>query len=172
MAEAEEEGKKKGSKLVLILLIVVILLVLALGAVGAMMFLGGDKEAENGEGAETEQVEEQPAEAAKGPAVNFELGEAITVNFANPTDARLLQMNMQFRTHLENGEAFFTKHKGEIVNNINLVASEFDPATLRTREGKEQLRDAIAVEVNQVIENREGVSDAVDDVFLTRILMQ
>ncbi|MFP4271954.1 MAG: flagellar basal body-associated FliL family protein [Halothiobacillaceae bacterium] len=170
MAEAEEEGKKKGGKLVLILLIVVILLVLALGAVGAMMFLGGDEEA--GEETQTEQVDEEQAQPEQAPATNFNLDGPITVNFANPTDARLLQMDMQFRTHLENGEEIFRNHQGEIVNNINLVAGEFDPATLRTREGKEALREAIVTEVNQVIENREGISDAVDDVFLTRLLMQ
>ena len=45
-AVAAEEGteEKKSGKLKLILIITVVILVLVLGAVGAFLFLGGDKE--------------------------------------------------------------------------------------------------------------------------------
>ncbi|MDD3608889.1 MAG: flagellar basal body-associated FliL family protein [Halothiobacillaceae bacterium] len=169
--EAEGEKKKGGGKLVLILLVVVVVLLLAVVGGGAAWFLMGnkDKPAEEGDGHAPEATE-QPVKP-KGPAVYIPLGMPLTVNFADTSDANVMQVEVQLVTFDPLLADAVKAHAPEITNNLIMLFSEQKAAELRTREGKDKLRKAALEEVRGVLKNRAD-KEGVEDLLFTRFVMQ
>lgn len=179
---ADEAPKaKSGNKLLMILLIVIIVLLLTAVGVGAMLLLKKPASEATPAAATTEQAADGQAAAGapasgggekQGTPITIPLGQSVTVNLAEPNDAKLLQVELDLMTYDHEAEAMVKTNRAEIINNIMLVLSDVNAAKLRTRQGKEDLQKQLKDAINAVLEKRAGKKAVIDDVFFTKLLMQ
>lgn len=158
-AEAAPAAKKK-SKLPLILAAVV---VLAGAGGGAWFFLGKGKEEEGGK-------EAKKAEIA--PAVYVAFEPPFVVNFDSGGKARFLQVAIEVMTRDPHVAEELEKHKPVIRNDVLLLLSNQEYATLSSREGKEKLQHEALEAVRHVIQTNGGEGEAVESVLFTSFVMQ
>ncbi|MFV0277691.1 MAG: flagellar basal body-associated protein FliL [Parahaliea sp.] len=161
---AENEAPAKSKKMIWILLAVVLL---AGGGGGAYWFLAGNKAAPvDGENPDVET--EVAAEPVRDP--NYLAMEKLLVNFDYQGSTRYVQTEMQLMAYDEAALAKASLNMPAVRNRLIMLLSEQDFAALRTVQGKEALRQSIAVAVNEVLTASGGA--AIDDVFFTSFVLQ
>lgn len=169
---AEEEEKKSGKTLIIVLLGVGVLLLLVL-AVGATLFMTGafDKNAA-GEtsAAETPQEAAVPAVKRSGTPIYHPL-KSFTVNFQDTSDALFLQVDVQIMTYDETVLEEIRLHDPVIRNQLLMLFSQQNSRELRTREGKEMLRQQALEEMRRIMTERTG-RQGIEDLFFTSFVMQ
>jgi len=169
MAESDlEEGEeKKSSKKIIIIAAAVILLLVGGGA--GYYFMAGDTavEGESVEAAEEEVVEEEGA----NEQIYYAMKEALIVNFPKGSSASLIQVSISLLVKGEETIEALKKHEPMIRNNLLMAISAKGADNLRTREGKEALRDEMLKEISKVME-RMIKKDKVENVFFTTFVMQ
>ena len=158
-AEAAPAAKKK-SKLPLILAAVVVLA--GVGG-GAWFFLGKGKEGEGGKEAKKE---------AMAPAVYVAFEPPFVVNFDSGGKARFLQVAIEVMTRDPHVAEELETHKPVIRNDVLLLLSNQEYATLSSREGKEKLQHEALEAVRHVIQTNGGEGEAVESVLFTSFVMQ
>ncbi|MEQ1579613.1 MAG: flagellar basal body-associated FliL family protein [Steroidobacteraceae bacterium] len=158
-AEAAPAAKKK-SKLPLILAAVV---VLAGAGGGAWFFLGKGKEGEEGKEAK---------KAVVAPAVYVAFEPPFVVNFDSGGKARFLQVAIEVMTRDPKIAEELETHKPVIRNDVLLLLSNQEYATLSSREGKEKLQHEALEAVRHVIQTNGGEGEAVESVLFTSFVMQ
>ncbi len=163
-AEAENEegggGKKK-----LIIIIVAALVLVGAGVGGALMFMGGDEQAE------TAQAEpEVPPKPEKGDPTYIEL-KPFTVNLDPEDPVGFLQISLQILTYYPDVAEQVEKHKPLIRNNLTLLFGQQKSADLRSPEGKTELQKKAKETIQQVID-KYGDGGEVENVFFTGFVMQ
>jgi len=163
-----EEQEKSSSKLKWIVIIGVALLVLVGTVVTTLLLTGvlGGEEPKAKEEAKTE----QKAEAPKKP-IYFPLKPEFTVNFQDSRTAHYMQVSVQVLTYDPKVVEAMKAHDPVIRNNLLLLFSQQNADQLKTRQGKEQLRELVEAEISKVLEERTG-SDGVEDVYFTSFVMQ
>jgi flagellar FliL protein len=163
MADEIEEIEEKpvGSKKKLILIIVIGLIIIGGGAGGAFFFMG-DKSGEPS----AEVVEEVVKKAHY-----FSLDPPFVVNFHSDGRGRFLQITLDAMTHDEAVLDVVRTHMPAIRNDLILLFSEQDSATLVTPEGKDALRAATLATIQKVIEKESG-QKGVEEVYFTSFVMQ
>jgi len=163
-AEADNEegggGKKK-----LIIIIVAVLVLVGAGVGGALMFMGGDEQAE------TAQAEpETPPKPEKGDPTYIEL-KPFTVNLDPQDPVGFLQISLQILTYYPGVAEQVEKHKPLIRNNLTLLFGQQKSADLRSPEGKTELQKKAKEAIQQVID-KYGDGGEVENVFFTGFVMQ
>ena len=174
MAEEElelEEGEKKSSKKMIIIITLAVLL-LGGGGVGAWLMLSGDEPAVEGEqAAGEEQAATEEEEPTGKEALYHQLHPAFVVNFhANPT-ARLMQVTMEVMAKSDKYIEAVKEHEPRIRNDLLMLLSTQDPASLRSREGKEKLQQDVLQAIQDVIREETG-KPGVEQVYFTAFVMQ
>ncbi|KAB0550338.1 flagellar basal body-associated protein FliL [Pseudomonas argentinensis] len=166
-AAAAEAGSKPPGKLKLIIVIVLALL-LAVGASigGTWFFLS--KENPKPE-AEHEQAEN--AAPVKQPAIYEELTPAFVVNFTQNGRARYMQVSVALMTRDQAGLDALKVHMPVLRNNLVMLFSNQDFATLITPVGKEMLRQQATASVQQLAEKETG-KVTVEQVLFTNLVLQ
>lgn len=164
MAEEDLDlDAKPASNKKMIILIAVGALVLVGAAVGiTMMLVGGDKAAEDEEGAVEEVVV---------PQTHYLPVEKMVITFSNTSGAKFLQVEMQFMAHDEAVTTAISDHMPAIRNDLLVLLSGQDSEKLRTLEGKEALRGEILTAVQKIVKENADL-DGPKAVYFTNFVMQ
>lgn len=166
-AAAAEAGSKPPGKLKLIIVIVLALLVaVGLSIGGTWFFLSKDSA--------KEEVASESAEHAapvKQPAIYEELAPAFVVNFTQNGRARYMQVSLALMTRDQAGLDALKVHMPVLRNNLVMLFSSQDFATLITPVGKEMLRQQATASVQQLAEKETG-KVVVEQVLFTNLVLQ
>lgn len=190
--ENEKPKPKKKSGILKTLLIVFSAILLVATSVGATLFLTGtlskhDEAAVTADDA-TDAGADTPAEAdskskskkakgkkvAKGPKeppIYVELGEPFVVNFVEAAQIRYLQVKIEAMTRDPLVAEAVKKHLPQIRNNLVLIFSGLDYASLATAEGKQKIRDQALLEIQNILKEETGNTGA-EAVYFTSFVMQ
>lgn len=186
-AAAAEDGKapvvvSAGIPMKMVILIVVGTLLLGIGAAFAIFKLtaGGHGE----EAAKTEasaskaeghgEAERKPAAAdaksaaAKmpGPGVMFDV-EPFIVNLADAQEVRYLKLTVKLELDNQEGVAVLTERIPQIRDTILVLLTSKESSSIRTTQGKFQLRDEITQRVNSLLSK-----PAVHTAYFTEFVVQ
>lgn len=167
MAEEKEEldldvGQSGGGKKKLIIIIVLAVVLIGAGVGAALMFLGGDEEAE--EGAE-KAVEEAPKKAIYLPL------KKMTVNLPKGP-ARFLQIEMQLMSYNQAALDAVAEYMPVVRNDILLQLASQRYEEISTLQGKEQLRAQLLETVQGILKEQAGMEESIDSIYFTSFVMQ
>jgi flagellar FliL protein len=119
-----------------------------------------------------EKAEEPAAKPVKeGEVIYHSLQPPFVVNFSGNATARFLQVGIDVSTRDESVVEDLEKHNPVIRNNIVMLLSTQDQATLMTREGKEKLRADVQAEIQRILKEHTGRT-GVESVYFTSFVMQ
>lgn len=111
-------------------------------------------------------------EGEEGHEPAYESLDAFTITYKNNPDVRVIQMSITVLVSEPAIQEAVKKHKPMIRNNLLLLLSAQDPATLKTAEGKEALQAKIKAEIDAIIKKQIKEKDAIDGVYFTSFIMQ
>jgi flagellar protein FliL len=158
VAEGLEDAKPRSRRWALPIAIVLVLGGAGAGGAWYFGFLGGA--ASN----------ESAAEVHKEP-LYFTLADNLVVNFRNTGGARYLQVGIDLMTHDPKALPALKTNAPVLRNNLILLLSDQSDTDLRTREGKEAVRDKALTEVRTAMQKLYG-DPAVDALYFTTFVMQ
>ncbi|MCL2523664.1 MAG: flagellar basal body-associated FliL family protein [Betaproteobacteria bacterium] len=179
-AKPADEGSpppspNKGKKLLIIILALFLLLALLGG--GLAVLLAGSS---HDEGDDDEYVEEvaKPKKVKKKNATPVFLNlEPFTVNLIPETGDQYLQISLSLELDDAASETTLKALMPRIRNNITLLLTSKKAAELQTKEGKENLAQALRDEINQAVEpshpGKKGpITGPVETVLFTSFIIQ
>lgn len=157
------DAPKKKSKMLLFLIIAVVLVG---GGVGAWMALKPKPDAAGGA--------EKKAEKAKPPAapLYFKYDPAFVVNFGGEGSARYLQVMVETMTRDPAVAEIIKNNEPAVRNDLVLLFSSQDNATLLSSEGKEKLRQSTLEAIRKVVAAEGGDPKLVENVYFTSFVIQ
>ncbi|MGA8708469.1 MAG: flagellar basal body-associated FliL family protein [Steroidobacteraceae bacterium] len=160
-APAAEAPKKKSKKL----LFGVIALVLVGGGVGGWMALKPKPGAADGA---------DKAEKTKPPAapIYFKYDPAFVVNFGGEGSARYLQVMVETMTRDPAVAEIIKNNEPAVRNDLVMLFSSQDNATLLSAEGKEKLRQSTLEAIRKVVASEGGDPKLVENVYFTSFVIQ
>jgi len=164
MAEIEAEEEKKSSKKLIIIAVAVVLVLAGGGA--AYFFMAGDQAVEANSDSTEEAAEETAAEA-----FYYDMPKPFIVNYAKGSAVRLLQISISMLVPNDTVVEALKKHEPMIRNNLLMLLSAQDPGSLKSVDGKEQLREKILQEINKVM-IKMAYKSQVKELFFTAFVMQ
>ncbi len=168
--DPDAQGEKKSS-MKMILMIALGAIVLVAATVGATMFLVSDGSQSDAPAQGESAKADEPEAVKQDPPVYFGLHPAMVVNFENPRGARFLQVDVEVMARSKEVIEAVKEHTPAIRNNLLMLFSSQDSEALKTREGKEKLRQAALEEIQQILEQRTG-EQGVEEVYFTSFVMQ
>jgi flagellar protein FliL len=160
-----EEGPKKKSKLLLIIIAVV---VLGGGGAGAW-FMFKPKPAATATNAEA--TADKPA-GPRSAALYYKFDPAFVVNFGGEGSARYLQVMVEAMTRDPPILELIKNNEPAVRNDLVLLFSSQDNATLLSPDGKEKLRNATLEAVRKVVSAEGGDPKLVESVYFTSFVIQ
>ncbi len=167
------EGGKSKKKLIII--IVVALLVVGI-AVGATLFLlsGSDETEEDAEGDAAAEGEGEAATAvpANAPAIYVKMKPEFIVNYQVGTRQRYLQVYMEAMTRNPAIADALNTHSPMIRSAIIRIMGEQNFETLRTPEGRVNLKNLVTEEVRRLVTQETGIQDGLEQILFTNFVMQ
>lgn len=105
------------------------------------------------------------------PAFYHEFRPEIVINFPGDGHPRYMQLSLTAVTHDESLLPALELHEPAIRNDLLMRFSGLEAAPLASREGKESMRVQALEAVRRIMEQRHG-TDAIEDVYFTRFVMQ
>lgn len=187
--ENEKPRPRKKSGVLKVLLIVFSAILLVASSVGATLLLTGmlshqdeDAAVVADDGAEdvaqpeagTRSKKSKGKKSAKGPKappIYVELGEPFVINFVEGAQIRYLQVKIEAMTRDPVVADAVKTHLPQIRNNLVLMFSNLDYASLSTAEGKQKIRDQALVEIQKILKEETGNTGA-EAVYFTSFVMQ
>jgi flagellar FliL protein len=109
-------------------------------------------------------------EGAPPAAFYYAIDPPLVVNFEENAAVRFLQISMTIMAKDQKAIDSVTKNMPLIRNNLLLLMSNRDYATLMTREGKEKLRQEALAEIRAVQKKQGG--DDIEDLLFTSFVVQ
>lgn len=195
MAEEEvvEEKKSGGKGLVIVLLVVVILLLVGIGVM-AFLLLSGDKgaegqsadtevhaSAEHGEGGDDGHAKQYSPKykqfeppAPEAPPSYFTMDKFV-VNFFGDGQAKFLAVDLKFMSYYPQlvGDTGEMEHLRPILkNDIERLLRNQHYNELSKPDGPDKLRAEILDVAHKVLEKHNIYPDLLEDVYMTRFVMQ
>lgn len=171
MAEAHQkdgEAKKSSKKMLIIIIAAVVLLVGGGGAAYFFLFKGDAKEAGEGHGEEAEAEES----GEHGEPVYFEMEKPpLIVNFGKSSSIRVVQIGLTVELKGEGAAEGMKKHEPMVRNNLLLAISAQGAESLKTREGKEQLRENMKHSLEEIFK-KMSIKGHINELFFTNFVMQ
>jgi flagellar FliL protein len=170
MANKDQDvlDERKGSKKTILIIAIGAIVLIAATAGGAMFFLSEDAVGTTRAG--DPEAEEQVA-AQQDPPIYFGLHPAMVVNFENPRGARFLQVDVEVMARSKEAIEAVKEHSPAIRNNLIMLFSSQDSEALKTRDGKEKLRQAALGEIQTILKKQAG-EQGVEEVYFTSFVMQ
>ncbi len=101
----------------------------------------------------------------------FEIKPEIVVNFPGTERPRYMQLALTLVTYDEAALEALKLHSPVVRNDLLLMLSGFESNTLMTREGKDEMRKKALETIRKIMLARYQ-SEAVEDVYITRFVMQ
>ncbi|WP_127470479.1 flagellar basal body-associated FliL family protein [Thiomicrorhabdus aquaedulcis] len=197
MSEAVVEEKKKGGKgLVIGLIVLVVLLLIGMGAM-AFLLLSGDKskaedgetpeahaDAEHGEGESAEdkghaktyspKYKQFPPPDPAAPPGYFVM-EKFVVNFNGDGQAKFLAVDLQFMSYYQeivSATGEMEHLRPMLKNDIERLLRNQHFNALSNADGPDKLRTEILDVTRKVLEKHNIYPDLLEDVYMTRFVMQ
>ncbi|MFK7795433.1 MAG: flagellar basal body-associated FliL family protein [Gammaproteobacteria bacterium] len=167
MAEENTEEEKKGGSKKLIVMIAIGVVTLALGAGGAMFFMGGDDPVE-GEMAEDEMMEE---EMVTEMSFYHELHPAFVANFTGKSKKNYMQVYIVALAREESVIDDLTLHMPAVRNDVLMTLSKTTSDEIETVEGKEELRQKVLMRIKETMKMKTG-EEGVEDIYFTKFVAQ
>jgi len=93
------------------------------------------------------------------------------VNFVEAAQIRYLQVKIEAMTRDQVVADAVKAHLPQIRNNLVLMFSNLDYASLATAEGKQKIRDQALIEIQNILKDETGNSGA-EAVYFTSFVMQ
>ncbi|MCF6254094.1 MAG: flagellar basal body-associated FliL family protein [Thiomicrorhabdus sp.] len=194
MAEEEvvEEKKKGGKGLIIALIVLIVLLLVGVGAL-AYLLLGSSSEESTAEGTEAhapaEHGEPEEVSYAKTYSPKYKQFEPpgpeavplyfvmdkFVVNFNGEGKAKFLAVDLQFLSYypqVVGPDGEMENLRPILKNDIQRLLRNQYFTTLNTPEGPDKLRAEILKVVHSVLEKHNVYPDLVEDVYMTRFVMQ
>lgn len=198
MSDAVEEKpeKKSGGKgIIILLLVIVILLLVGLGVMAYLLMSGGEKSdsensetaevhgsAEHGEGEEfaghaktySPKYKQFEPPAPEAPPVYFTMDKFV-VNFNGDGKAKFLAVDLKFMSYYPQlvGDAGEMENLRPILkNDIQRLLRNQHYNELSLPDGPDKLRAEILEVARKVLEKHNIYPDLLEDVFMTRFVMQ
>jgi len=195
--EVKEEKKSGGKGLIIVLLVVVILLLVGIGAL-AFLYLSADKHseengasaeahgsAEHGSGEDGGHIEGHGKEYSpkykqfEPPAADAHPGyftmDKLVVNFNGDGQAKFLAVDLKFLSYypqIVDEEGEMAHLRPILKNNIERLLRNQHYNELIKPDGPDKLRAQILEETRKVLEKHNIYPDLVEDVYMTRFVMQ
>lgn len=193
--EVQEEKKSGGKGLIIVLLVVVILLLVGVGVMAFLLLSGGDKSGEDkaagaevhgsaGHGEEAEDIghakvyspeyKQFDPPAPEAPPGYFTMDKFV-VNFNGDGQAKFLAVDLKFMSYYPQvvGDAGEMEHlRPMLKNDIERLLRNQHYNTLITTDGPDNLRKEILTVTRNVLEKHKIYPDLVEDVYMTRFVMQ
>lgn len=114
---------------------------------------------------------EEPEFDKNAPEIYHTLHPNFVVNFQYPKRERYLQVSVEVMARSEEVIDAVKKHMPVIRNSLVMLFGSQDAQELRSREGKEALRQEVLGEIQRVLEERIG-SPGVEEAYFTSFVMQ
>ncbi len=176
--EVVAKKPKQKSNLLLILLLVMTTLLLLTVSVAATLYFTGAFDQKQAVAAEEDSASDQAAEnkgkkgkKELGPPVYVQLGDPMVVNFVVDNQIRYLQVQMEVMTRKAELADKIQVHMPLIRNNLLLMFSDLDYATISSFSGKQKIRAEALAEVQSIMKEQEG-DPAVEELYFTTFVMQ
>ena len=166
--EESEEGEAKGGNKKLLIIGGAVALVLIIGGAVAF-FMMGDDAAEGDAAVATPEVVEVIDE--KGDAIYVSIHEPFLVNVKAGNRTRMMQIKVQFMVRSEKAEEAVMLHMPLIRNNMLDYFSLADAEEVRTREGRNALKDGALKTAQKVLKDQAGF-EAIEMVLFTGFVVQ
>ena len=160
-------SKGKGS-MKKIILIVVAVVVLVGGGVGATLYFMGGHESTpaTADGAATAE-----APKPKGPPLYYAFDPPFVTSFQDQSLARFMQVTVEVMSHDEAAIKDVETYAPAIRNALVMVFGSQTFDAIRTREGKEAMRQEVLSEVQKLMTEQTG-KPCVEDVYFTSFVVQ
>lgn len=158
------KGKGSMKKIVIIAIAAVVLVG---GAVGATVFLLGGSE---GPAASAEGASVQPAKP-KGPPLYYAFDPPFVTSFQDQSLARFMQVTVEVMAHEEEAIKAVETYAPAVRNALVMVFGSQTFEAVRTREGKEQMRQEVLGEMRKLMTEQTG-KPQVEDVYFTSFVVQ
>lgn len=197
MAEAAEEQapKKSGKGLIILLIIIVFLLLIGMGVLAYLLLSGGDKSedgessteevhasAEHGEGEEfaghaktySPKYKQFEPPAPEAPPMYFVMDKFV-VNFNGDGKAKFLAVDLQFMSYypqVVGSPGEMENLRPILKNDIQRLLRNQHYDDLIKEDGPDKLRAEILEVARQVLEKHNVYPDLLEDVYMTRFVMQ
>lgn len=175
MAEEAQEEKKGGKGLIITLIAVVVLLVVGIGVMAALLLMSGDKAESNGADQPPQiqysaQYKQYPAPGPDDQPQYFEM--KFVVNFQGEGRARFLAVDLNIMSRYP-GVVDDMEHIRPILkNDISQLLGDKTYTELNAPGGREALRLEILEVVRAAADQNRIFPELVENVFLTRFVMQ
>ena len=180
-AEGEGSAKKGNATMKIVLIVNAVLLVIGI-SVGLTYFLmSGDEPVANVAPEADVEVIDNESEAAEEEVVTkkssanrhiyIPLKPAFVVNFENPEQVSLLQVDIQLMTYDPAVEKALNTHMPRIRNELLLLFGGKQYHEINTREGKRKLSQDAIMEIQRVLQE-EGEPSSVEALYFTSFVMQ
>lgn len=155
-------GKKKGGSKLIIIIVAVLVLLIVGAAAFFLMRSGGEEQSDSKEDAE---------EVEKMPAMYIPLKPPFVTQFNDSGRQRYLQLELSLMTRSDEGYQNLIKHLPKIRSNLlNVVGAQLFE-DLKTPEGKDAMREALAEEIRTLMEEETGAPQ-IEDVYYTTFIIQ
>jgi flagellar FliL protein len=169
--EATEQpaAKKKGSKLPWILVTVGVL-----GAAGAGAWFALRPKQPAATAATSVGAAPAPAPAAKRPAaaIYYKFDPAFVVNFGGEGSARYFQVTVEAMARDQAVLDVLKNNEPAVRNDLVLLYSSQDSATLLSVDGKEKLRTQTLAAIRKVLDEEGADGKLVEQVYFTSFVIQ
>jgi flagellar FliL protein len=162
MAEENTEEEKKGGSKKLIVMIAIGVVTLAMGAGGAMFFMGGDEPAE-GEVMEEEMMDEM--------SIYHELHPAFVANFSGKSKKNYMQVYIVALAREDSVIEDLKLHMPAVRNDVLMTLSKTTSDEIETVEGKEELRKKVLMRINETMQMKTG-KEGIEDIYFTKFVAQ
>ena len=182
MAEEIKEGsgeKKSGNPMMIVLIALVVILMLAIGAIGYILYAKGffDEQAPG----EKKTEEAAPAKEEKNPENVFfstEIKDLVLNVTTSKGREKLMKLSFSMKSVEPTIEALVTANKPEIVDVVIHQVSSRNSEELLTAAGKDLLKEELVSEVNSILneaaaENPEiKEKNMVKDIYFTTFVIK
>lgn len=174
MAEAgHQEGEaKKSSKKLLIIIIAALVVLGGGGAAAYFLLFKGDAKESSAEGSSHGEEAGEEAEDMHAEPIYYDMEKPpLIVNFGKSSSIRVVQIGMSVLLKGEGSAEGMKKHEPMVRNNLLLVISAQGADSLKTREGKEQLRESMKHSLEEIFK-KMSIKGHVENLFFTTFVMQ
>jgi len=168
-ADKKDSGGGSPMKLVITMIVGGVLLVAV--SIGGVFFMMKSMGMLDGKGGGGGQKEEQAA-STDMPAIYFPLEPAFVVNFKDRGRTRFLQVTMDVMSTNQAIIDEMQKHMPLIRNNILILLSKQDGELLQSGDGKEKIREVILKELQEIMTEKTGLVNTVNEIYITSYVTQ
>jgi|SRR6185437_16120656 len=168
-APAAPAKAKKGSKLPWILITVA---VLAAGGGGAWFALRPKQAGNAGADSSAADTGNATANAPRAAPIYYKFDPAFVVNFGGEGSARFFQVTVQAMSRDPAILEVLKNNEPAVRNDLVLLYSSQDSATLLSVEGKEKLRAATLAAIRKVLDEEGADGKLVEQVYFTSFVIQ